>query len=150
GEGQVMTVKYPDTQVLDTTNINQPQYVAHPGRVYTYTYDTMARPIKLTDYSLPVEWVNNVQYGPGNELRQMSYGINVAPSADSDPSLNGYYTETRAYNSRLQMTRLTTGQVGAFPVLDMEYRYSATQNNGQITQQKDWVSGEEVTYTYDS
>src|SRR5260370_31308059 len=32
----------------------------------------------------------------------------------------------------------------------MEYRYSPNQNNGQITQQKDWISGEEVTYTYDS
>jgi RHS repeat-associated protein len=32
----------------------------------------------------------------------------------------------------------------------MEYRYSPTQNNGQITQQKDWNTGEEVTYTYDS
>src|SRR5260221_6448690 len=34
--------------------------------------------------------------------------------------------------------------------MDMEYRYALTQNNGQITQHKDWVSGEEVTYQYDS
>jgi len=33
---------------------------------------------------------------------------------------------------------------------DLEYRYSATQNNGQITQLKDWRSGEEVSYQYDS
>ena len=33
--------------------------------------------------------------------------------------------------------------------VDFEYRYSATQNNGTITQMKDWVSGEEVTYQYD-
>jgi RHS repeat-associated protein len=32
----------------------------------------------------------------------------------------------------------------------MEYRYSATQNNGQITQQKNWATAEEVTYQYDS
>ena len=32
----------------------------------------------------------------------------------------------------------------------MEYRYAAGQNNGRITQQKNWTSGEEVTYTYDS
>jgi YD repeat-containing protein len=29
-------------------------------------------------------------------------------------------------------------------------RTSAAQNNGQITQMKDWVTGEEVTYQYDA
>ena len=33
---------------------------------------------------------------------------------------------------------------------DLEYRYSATQNNGRITQLKNWVSGEEVNYQYDA
>jgi YD repeat-containing protein len=32
----------------------------------------------------------------------------------------------------------------------MEHRYSSTQNNGQITQQKDWISGQEVSYQYDA
>src|SRR5689334_3754528 len=31
-----------------------------------------------------------------------------------------------------------------------QYRFSPTQNNGKITSQKDYVSGEEVTYQYDS
>jgi RHS repeat-associated protein len=31
-----------------------------------------------------------------------------------------------------------------------QYIYSATQNNGRITQRKNWLSGEVVTYTYDS
>ena len=65
-------------------------------------------------------------------------------------SYQGYYTETRQYNNRLQMTRLATGLTGFSPMMDMEYRYSATQNNGQITQQKEWATGEEVTYQYDS
>jgi YD repeat-containing protein len=43
----------------------------------------------------------------------------------------------------LQLTRVTG-------VANMEYHYSPNQNNGQITQQKDWNTGEEVTYTYDS
>ena len=34
--------------------------------------------------------------------------------------------------------------------MDHEYRFSATQNDGRITQRKDWVSGEEITYQYDS
>jgi RHS repeat-associated protein len=43
------------------------------------------------------------------------------------------------------MTRQTVAGV-----MDMEYRFSATQNNGRLTQSKDWVTGEEVTYQYDS
>jgi RHS repeat-associated protein len=35
-------------------------------------------------------------------------------------------------------------------VADLEYRYAAGQNNGRITQMKDWVSGEEVSYSYDT
>src|SRR5436309_97868 len=84
---------------------------------------------------------------PHRHLRQISYPNNVGWNADTGDlvSSGGYYTETRTYSSRLQLTRLTVQ--GA---MDMEYRYSATQNNGQITQQKDWISGEEVTYGYDS
>src|SRR5260370_424828 len=67
--------------------------------------------------------------GPANELTQIGY------------SQTGTI-ETRAYNS--------LGQLRIQGSMNMEYRYSATQNNGQITQQKDWVTGEEVTYTYDS
>lgn len=44
-----------------------------------------------------------------------------------------------------QMTRLRV--IG---VLDHEYRFSATANDGRITQRKDWLSGEEVSYQYDS
>jgi RHS repeat-associated protein len=90
----------------------------------------MGRPISLTDNQQnPQTWVNGVQYGLSSELLQINYG--------------GYYNqyyETRTYNSRLQLT-----QVGA-----MQYTYSLTQNNGQITRQNDLASGEEVTYTYDS
>jgi len=35
-------------------------------------------------------------------------------------------------------------------VLDLQYSYTAGQNNGRITQRTDAVSGEQVSYTYDS
>ena len=54
-------------------------------------------------------------------------------------------TEPRQYNILQQLTRLTVPGV-----IDHEYRFSATQNDGRITQRKDWVSGEEITYQYDS
>ena len=34
-------------------------------------------------------------------------------------------------------------------MLDIEYRYSATANDGRITSRRDNLSGEEVTYQYD-
>src|SRR4029077_2068877 len=49
------------------------------------------------------------------------------------------------YNSIGQMTRLTVPSG-----IDIEYKYPATLNNGKISSEKDWQSGEEVTYTYDS
>ena len=74
--------------------------------------------------------VSGVGYGVADQLTQITYDGR---------------TETRTYNSRLQLTRLTVP--GS---MDLEYWYSTTANNGQITQQKDWLSGEEVNYTYDS
>ena len=56
-----------------------------------------------------------------------------------------YATQTWTYNGLGQMTRQTiAGQV------DIEYRFSATQNDGRITHRKDWISGEEVAYLYDT
>jgi YD repeat-containing protein len=34
--------------------------------------------------------------------------------------------------------------------MDTEYRYSATANDGRITSYKNWQSGEDVEYQYDS
>jgi RHS repeat-associated protein len=57
---------------------------------------------------------------------------------------NGAPSETRTYNSIGQMTELQSGG------LDIQYAYSATQNNGKITSQYDAISGEQIVYTYDS
>ena len=63
-------------------------------------------------------------YGPAGELT----------------SLNG---DTRTYNTLGQLTRISGGGI------DLEYVYTAGQNNGRITQQIDHISGEQVTYQYD-
>ena len=59
-------------------------------------------------------------------------------------SYNGY-TETRTYNSLLQLTHASVSGM-----MDMQYNYSATQNNGRITGSVDGVTGESVSYTYDA
>ncbi len=123
-EGKMISVEYPYP------------LVARPK--FTYTYDAMGRPVKLTDdQTNPVDWVKDVLYNQAGQVTEMKYTQNTQGSS--------YSTETRQYNVLQQMTRITVAGV-----LDQEYRFSDTANNGRITQKKDWVSGEEVTYAYDS
>ncbi len=95
-----------------------------------------------------MDWVKDVLYGPAGNTTQTRYLETKGASAPQDV----YYLQTHAYNTLYQLTRMTTVREGGGggTIMDMEYRFSATQNNGKITQHKDWVSGEEVTYQYDS
>ena len=61
-----------------------------------------------------------------------------------------YFTETRSYNVSQQLTQILTTNYQGATSFDMQYVYSATQNNGQISQAIDAVSGETVDYAYDS
>jgi len=60
-------------------------------------------------------------------------------------SLSGNLNETRTYNAQFQLTRITVPSV-----LDIQYVYPATNNNGKISSQTDVLSGEQITYTYDA
>jgi RHS repeat-associated protein len=91
-----------------------------------YGYDSLGRPSSMTGNSS----VSNVTYNPADQLLTMTHGG---------------VQETRQYNERLQLTRITVpGQ------MDLEYRYSATQNDGNITSMKNNINGEEVNYSYDA
>lgn len=145
-EGQVTSVKYP---AWDDNGSGSWQVV--PGAFYWYTFDSMGRPSKMTDNDpqRPVDWVKDVLYGPAGNVTQTRYLETKGASAPQDV----YYLQTHTYNTLFQLTRMTTvreGGGGGGTIMDIVYRFSATQNNGKITQHKDWVSGEEVTYQYDS
>jgi YD repeat-containing protein len=56
-----------------------------------------------------------------------------------------YHTESRSYNLLGRMT-----QIQIPGVMDRSYTFSATANDGRITQMADAVSGETVVYQYDS
>jgi len=125
-EGKVTSVNYPTTYGVDGDN----NLIPTPGPTYTYAFDSMHRPVTLTDQN-NYQAVNSVTYGAANQLLTMNYfGV----------------SETRTYNNMLQMTRLSIpGQV------DISYTFpSATTNNGKINSQTDNISGETVTYQYDS
>ncbi len=93
------------------------------GPQYGYQFDAMGRTSSMTGppYNLTIA---TAAFGPAGELT----------------SLNG---DTRTYNILGQLTRITGGGI------DLEYVYTAGQNNGRIAQQIDHVSGEQVTYQYD-
>jgi len=102
---------------------------AGPG--YGYNFDNMYRPSGLgtgTNYGTTV--VSAVNYGPSNQLLGMTY--------------NGV-TESRTYNSLLQLTSIYSGTVS------MQYNYPAgPSNNGKACLATDLVTGEQVAYTYDT
>jgi YD repeat-containing protein len=123
-QGRLLTEYYPQLHRID------------------YGYDSMNRlnVMNWADFdsttllwSTPRSLVSNVSYTTAGQLAGMTY-------------LG--YTETRTYNALQQLTRIKAVTAEGTK-MDMEYRFSATANDGRVTQSKDWVSGEEVSYQYD-
>jgi RHS repeat-associated protein len=112
----------------------------------------VATPVELdASYGWDNEGRMTTQTGPSNGLtetfaydamgRLSNNGATYGPAGEL-LTFNGV---TRTYNVLGQLTRMTKAGV-----MDMEYRYTAGQNNGRIWQSKDYVTGEEVTYQYDA
>ena len=96
------------------------------GSAVTYGYDAMGR---LASMSSGGTTVASATYGPAGELRTLT---------------NWGRTETRTYNSRMQLTSIRVpGEAGH------TYSYSGTENNGRIASETDGMTGEEVVYQYD-
>jgi YD repeat-containing protein len=119
--GDATSVQYPFAQWSNGV-------AATAGPQCTYGYDAMNRLSALTgpgNQSL----VSSVTYNPANQILQLNAGA---------------FSETRTYNANLQLTELVSGSY------HYKYNYSATQNNGRIISMQDVISGETVTYIYDS
>jgi RHS repeat-associated protein len=121
-EGRMTAVQYPSSW-------NGSSWVTGPN--LGNTFDSMGRLQKLTDLTASSDIISAATYGAAGQMLTMT-GNNGAPS------------ESRTYNSMLQLTDLVSGS------LHYQYAFSATQNNGKITSETDVVSGEQITYTYDS
>jgi YD repeat-containing protein len=103
----------------------------------TYAWDNEGRMTSLTGPSDgPVE---SYTY---DAMGRLSSGGATYGAAGELLTFNGV---TRTYNSLGQMTRMT-----APGKMDMEYRYTAGQNDGRIASAKDYITGEDVSYQYDS
>jgi hypothetical protein len=77
--------------------------------------------------------VNGISYNAANQFLTINYGT----------------SETRTYNALNQLVTLSA-QDGATMVENLTYNYPAGANNGKLSSMYNAVSGETVTYTYDS
>jgi RHS repeat-associated protein len=123
-EGKMTSVAYPTTYAWNGSAL-----VGTAGPTYTYSFDAMDRATGLKDQNNNTA-VSGVTYNAANQFLTINYF-----------SAN----ETRTYNSTNQMTRLSIPSS-----LDISYNFPGTTNNGQISSQTDNISGETVTYQYDS
>ena len=117
----------------------------------SYGYDGMGRLNSLNEPG-PAYWVQNVQYDLAGRMTSMQYA--AVPSGPYTFPGAPYTQETMTYNVNGQMSSLnwgvapgSTGYTG--PAGGIQYSYP-TQNNGQITQAVDTLSGETIGYQYDS
>jgi RHS repeat-associated protein len=101
---------------------------------YTYGFDSMGRPLSLTKSGDPGPLASAAAYNAAGQMTGLTYGLSGVS-----------WTETNAFNALGQLTRKTIPTV-----VDFEYTFSATANNGQITTQKDWITGDEQNYQYDA
>jgi YD repeat-containing protein len=108
----------------------------------TTTYDSMGRLASLKD-SFGQTWVNSTSYDVANRMTSMAYpgGTAYGVTETMSYNVNGQLASRNWSVATSPYTSSTTG---------LAYSYSATQNNGQITQMVDTMSGETVTYAYDA
>jgi len=128
-DGKLATVLYPDATLP-----------------YTYTYDLMDRPTKMTGPSFgnstnTIDHVRNVAYGVAGQVTSMQIlHWENQDGSNYDPL---YFTETKTYDELFQLTRIQS--LG----MAVSYNFSATANNGRITSRVNNSTGQTVTYQYD-
>ena len=104
----------------------------------------MGRPTSLTDQTDSVNWVSNVQYDFAGRMTNLTYLTGNGSGSQTSVSETMTYSASTGQLSGLNWTGAGISNKGIL------YSYSATQNNGQITQAVDSVSGETIVYQYDS
>src|ERR1039458_2125913 len=124
-EGRMTSLQYPTVSAVGSFG-NMPQPMPTAG----FQYDANGRLSEVTMASdSGPQWFASGTYTTAGQLYQLSYGP---------------WTETRQYNSLLQLTNQT-----APGYMNMTYNYSNGANNGRIAGSVDGITGENTTYTYD-
>ncbi len=122
-EGKITAMTYPSTDSDNTVTV---------GPSYNYSYDSMYRLSGMTTGSTTI--VNGVSYNAANQLLGMTFNSMI---------------ETRGYNSLNQLVSLSDGY-SYESYVSLTYTYPTGSNNGKLSSTYNAISGETVTYTYDS
>jgi len=137
GEGELTQMWYPTTVGYGPGGAPE---TSTRGPIYNYSYDSMYRLSGMTmeDPNNNITTVvNNVSYNAANQLLGMTFN-NIS--------------ESRQYNTLGQLTSLqdalATSPFTAY--VGRTYTYPTGTNNGKISSMSDSISGETVTYAYDS
>jgi RHS repeat-associated protein len=130
--GRTASMSYP---MGDRTGNSTPVSLA-------YTYDSMGRLSGMTN------WVQGVQYDFAGRLTQFQYPKSTTVGTALETETMTYKADTGQIASIAWSDNWNTGTLT--PVGSLLYSYSATQNNGQITQVDDQISKETIVYQYDS
>ncbi len=137
------------------------------GPVMSYTFDAMGRPSGMSETACVLpggqtcttqSWGASATYGSAGQILTLGgsghLGTGVYQGTPYD--IYGASSETRTYNSMLQLTHLTgsaqsSGPTGPGPGanMDIQYVYNTGHNNGRVTQTIDNILGETVNYSYD-
>ena len=153
---------------VDYTYDTMGQVASYGGHVYGS--DGMGRHVSLGYQQAPNcqypygtinNQVQNGQYDFAGRLTSLQYQYvsgDYSTSCDSGSEIDlsyTYQTESRTYNAGTgSLTSIAWGPVSAigysFGGGSLQYVYPAAQNNGQIAQMVDSLSGETVTYQYDA
>jgi len=130
----------------------------------SYSYDTMGRLWQMTDNSGDIgnpagniSWAKNPTYDLAGRMTGVQRYLDTLSYDCADDDLtHNYLTEWMAYNVNGQLTSKNYSATYAACYSSwsvnngIQYNYSLTQNNGQITQMVDAMSGETVSYSYDA
>jgi RHS repeat-associated protein len=134
------------------------QYPSSSSPTLTYGYDSMGRlySLSMAQYGATETWVPSTQYDYAGRMSSFQY------LAGSSQNCILYTQESLTYNVNGQVASWNWGNpngntegcnaqyIFQGPVGGIQYSYSATHNNGQITQAVDTLSGETIGYQYDS
>ncbi len=112
--------------------------MVYPARVYTYGFDAAGRVVSMTDDQGRVH-ASAMQYNAAGQLTSAQRRIAHAQNQTG---------RDVQYNPAGQMARQTLNGWATLAV-DFESRFAGA-NDSRLWQRKDWVTGEEASYSYDA
>jgi len=125
------------------------------GQTHLIGLDFLKRPYSLTyqrpGASVPGPVIQSATYNAASQMTEMVWADNGGSTRDPDAYSYPQTYERRTYNESNQLTRIQAFPINQASTVDLNYQYTAGQNNGQVASLTDAVnSARSATYSYDS